>query len=177
MKIRIFMRIIIFISLISPNFCLPQISNIAKCSPADFYRADINKNSQKITQFLDYRKLHIGRLLNERKIITDRIELMEKYGFGIQAIELIPKVQEIDRSIIKENEFTQKTYNKMFVEQSFLDVQFSNDPRRLSGVLSWHTGNQIDIQPRADCTYSIMSNGRQIINGLIGDDLLDYAKK
>jgi hypothetical protein len=178
MKFHILKNKLIIISLLTPSICLSQITIIAKCLPTDFYRANIQTQSSKITQYLENRKIYIEYFLNQRRVIVEVIKLKEIYGLGIEAQALVPKVQEIDRILIRENQITQLKYNELYIEQGFLDIQFSKDPRRLSEVLAWHTGAQIDIQPRyIDCTYAVMSNGSEIIKGLTDDELIDYVKK
>ncbi len=150
------------------------------CTTDDFYKANLASHPPKIADYLSDRQNLLTLLTNQRNDLARFAEIYVRSGTneGIQKFEqLRPQIQEFDKRILKENQRTKEEFNRLYTEQSYFDVLYLNDPRRLSGILSKITSANIQIQPRQDCKYNILSDGREIENGLSSKELITYSKK
>jgi hypothetical protein len=113
--------------------------------------------------------------MNKREQLVRVANMYRAAGLGAEYSATLDKINETDESLL----YLQGM-------QGITELSRFNDPRRLSGVLTFISGGPVDIQMRTDGTYNYLANGQIVEEGLTQDELIgsvrstfdtDYTKR
>jgi soluble lytic murein transglycosylase-like protein len=107
----------------------------------------------------------IQQVLSQRQALVDQIQLMEQYGFGMQAMELVPQIKAIDLGLYKAQ-----------ADQGIYEGTTMGNFSRAMQMLSHFRGIPHQVLDRGDRTYDLYVGGQVAQTGLSIETLADLIR-
>jgi soluble lytic murein transglycosylase-like protein len=107
----------------------------------------------------------IQQVLEQRKALTQQMALMEQYGFGAKAMELLPQVQAIDLGLFKAQ-----------ADQGIYEGTMTGNFSRAMSVLSHFRGQPHQVLDRGDGTFDLYVGGKVARTGIDKESLADLVR-
>jgi hypothetical protein len=107
----------------------------------------------------------IQQALNERQALVTRIQIMEKYGFGLQAMALIPQIRAIDLGLTKAQG-----------DQGVYEGNTTGNWSRAMEVLSYMRQTPHQTLDRGDGTNDLYVGGKLFRTGMTADALTTFIR-
>lgn len=107
----------------------------------------------------------IQQVLSQRQALVDQIQLMEQYGFGMQAMELVPQIKAIDLGLYKAQ-----------ADQGIYEGTTMGNFSRAMQMLSHFRGVPHQVLDRGDRTYDLYVGGQVAQTGLSIETLADLIR-
>jgi hypothetical protein len=105
----------------------------------------------------------IQQVLTERQALVRQIQLMEQYGFGIQAMQLVPQVRAIDLGLMKSQ-----------ADQGIYEGTTTGNFSRAMAVLSNFRGQPHQSLDRGDGTHDLYVGGKLARTGMTVEAMADF---
>ena len=121
---------------------------------ANYYLA----NPQAVTE-------DMRRVTRQRDELVRLAQMYQRSGLGNEFSQVRAQIIALDESMIY-----------LHGMQGMQELTFANDPRRLAGVWSAFTGQNVAIQPRADGKYNVFVNGKLQSSAVPPMDIIDQAR-
>jgi hypothetical protein len=107
----------------------------------------------------------VQQVLTERQALVQQIRLMEQYGFGTQAMQLVPQVRAIDLGLLK----TQ-------ADQGIYEGTTTGNFSRAMAVLSNFRGQPHQSLDRGDGTHDLYVGGKLTRVGMTPEAMGDFLR-
>jgi hypothetical protein len=105
----------------------------------------------------------IQQVLTERQALVRQIQLMEQYGFGTQAMQLVPQVRAIDLGLMKSQ-----------ADQGIYEGTTTGNFSRAMAVLSNFRGQPHQSLDRGDGTHDLYVGGKLARTGMTVEAMADF---
>ena len=132
-------------------------------SPAAFYAA----NPQAITG--DQQILN-GQYQRVRAEAIRKFQMAQQAGMGTQAEAIRDQIVQLDEAY-KSNSILLQGMNGLY------QLEYGNDPRAVSAVMSYYVGQPVAFQPRSDGTFNMWVNGRKVSKPMTKDEVRVAARE
>jgi hypothetical protein len=107
----------------------------------------------------------IQQVLTERQALVQQIQLMEQYGFGTQAMQLVPQVRAIDLGLLKAQ-----------ADQGIYEGTTTGNFSRAMAVLSNFRGQPHQSLDRGDGTHDLYVGGKLVRTGMPAEAMADFLR-
>ena len=107
----------------------------------------------------------IQRVLTERQALVEKIQLMEQYGFGTQALELVPLIRGIDLGLFKAQ-----------ADQGIYEGEMTGNFSRAMTALSYFRQQPHQVLQRSDGGYDLYVGGKVARTNVSKNELADLIK-
>jgi hypothetical protein len=107
----------------------------------------------------------IQQVLTERQALVQQIQLMEQYGFGERAMQLVPQVRAIDLGLLKAQ-----------ADQGIYEGTTTGNFSRAMAVLSNFRGQPHQSLDRGDGTHDLYVGGKLVRTGMPAEAMADFLR-
>jgi hypothetical protein len=107
----------------------------------------------------------IQQVLTERQALVQQIQIMEQYGFGMQAMQLVPQVRAIDLGLLKAQ-----------ADQGIYEGTTTGNFSRAMLVLSNFRGQPHQSLDRGDGTHDLYVGGKLARTGMTAEAMGDFLR-
>jgi soluble lytic murein transglycosylase len=107
----------------------------------------------------------IQQVLTERQALVRQIQLMAQYGFGTQAMQLVPQVRAIDLGLLKAQ-----------ADQGIYEGTTTGNFSRAMAVLSNFRGQPHQSLDRGDGTHDLYVGGKLARTGMTAEAMGDFLR-
>jgi hypothetical protein len=107
----------------------------------------------------------IQQVLTERQALVEKIQLMEQYGFGAQALELVPLIRGIDIGLFKAQ-----------ADQGIYEGEMTGNFSRAMTTLSYFRQQPHQVLQRSDGSYDLYVDGKVARSNVSKNELADLIK-
>jgi soluble lytic murein transglycosylase-like protein len=105
----------------------------------------------------------VQQVLAERQALVQQIQLMEQYGFGERAMQLVPQVRAIDLGLLKAQ-----------ADQGIYEGTTTGNFSRAMAVLSNFRGQPHQSLDRGDGTHDLYVGGKLVRTGMPAEAMADF---
>lgn len=107
----------------------------------------------------------IKQVLSERQALVNQVALMEQYGFGDRAMQLVPQIKAIDLGLYKAQ-----------ADQGIYEGASTGNFSRAMSMLSYFRGVPHQVLDRGDRTYDLYIGGKVSKTAMPIEDLADLIR-
>jgi hypothetical protein len=107
----------------------------------------------------------VQQVLTERQALVRQIQLMEQYGFGERAMQLVPQVRAIDLGLLKAQ-----------ADQGIYEGTTTGNFSRAMAVLSNFRGQPHQSLDRGDGTHDLYVGGKLVRTGMPAEAMADFLR-